>query len=171
MAQIFEVSGRIAARTPFDPAFVSAVKKIQGRHWDSAHKVWTVSKDKASELHAIVEQFFGAPVDPNTVNTQEKPKAIADFATPEDYALYFQDRVMTFIRAMPSTSYMVVEFSYVYEGGRTTSWADETKAPVRITAEINHRNQLIGGAALCHIMGKNDVARHVMGMLGLETTF
>jgi hypothetical protein len=99
MAQVYETAGRFAARTPYNTAFVAAVKDLPGRRWDADAKVWTVDADQEAALRALVEQFFGkeeeAEQTPAPASTND-PKMVADFPTLEAYAKYVDGQMLKY---------------------------------------------------------------------------
>lgn len=53
--------GALEVRTPYDPAFVAALKAnvpSAGRTWDPARKTWVVASNYATALQAVVAQYY-----------------------------------------------------------------------------------------------------------------
>lgn len=59
------VDGALAVTSPYDPAFVAALKATipaSDRKWDGASKRWMVSVDYGSQLQRLVSQHYGVTV-------------------------------------------------------------------------------------------------------------
>lgn len=59
------VDGALAITSPYDPAFVAALKTVvpgTDRKWDGARKQWLVSVDYGSQLQRLVAQHYGVRV-------------------------------------------------------------------------------------------------------------
>lgn len=52
------VNGKAIAQTPYNKAFIAAVKEIGGK-WDGGRKTWTVSAERVEELTAIIRNVYG----------------------------------------------------------------------------------------------------------------
>lgn len=60
----------LLVRTPYDPAFVAALKAnvpSAGRTWDPARKIWVVANNYASVLQMVVEQYYPGTQVPHAV--------------------------------------------------------------------------------------------------------
>lgn len=53
--------GLLVLNTPFDPAFVSAIKGVKGRRWNQDKKVWTVpASEKVAVWSALKDAYAGS---------------------------------------------------------------------------------------------------------------
>jgi DnaJ-domain-containing protein 1 len=63
-------NGALYVRTPYDPAFVAALKAAipsAGRTWDGTRKTWVVAANYAQPLQAVVSQYYPGVSVPHAV--------------------------------------------------------------------------------------------------------
>lgn len=63
-ATLWVDKGWIHVRTPFDRAFIDALKALvpaSDRRWDNDEKIWKVAAAWANELEPLVTRFYGPP--------------------------------------------------------------------------------------------------------------
>lgn len=57
---VSDLGSHFSVVTPFDPAFISEVKKLPDARWDKDGRAWVVPKDRARELCQICRGIWGA---------------------------------------------------------------------------------------------------------------
>lgn len=67
VVEVEEANGTLTVKTPYDPVFVDAVRKIPGRKWDKAKKVNTCPVGAKLALWAVLRSCF-----PNKVGRSAK---------------------------------------------------------------------------------------------------
>jgi hypothetical protein len=48
----------IIIKSPYDAAFINAIKAIPGRRWDKIEKAWIVPVEAEEEVQALVQEYF-----------------------------------------------------------------------------------------------------------------
>lgn len=51
----------VEIRTPYNAEFVTAIKRIPGREWNAARRVWTVPSEQAEKANKLVAKYFPSP--------------------------------------------------------------------------------------------------------------
>lgn len=87
VVEVEEANGTLSVRTPYDPAFVDAVRKIPGRKWDKEKKVNTCPVGAKNALWAVLRSCFPNKVGRSAkgafvIKPVEAPKVAAPTPTP-----------------------------------------------------------------------------------------